>query len=168
MVLEMCYKASHNMLSRQGRESSANRRLLEKQERIESIADNIKRSEEDPQKLDEQLQELQEMVSWKYSKKGNKGLSFQTKVCQRKCSFIFYSPNSAQLSFAALSAGDRPGPLRAHVPRQASPRLRPDRRHRPRPGHVPGALRASNVTTAAHVLYGSSLYNFCDNRKLSV
>ncbi len=63
MVLEMCYKASHNMLSRQGRESSANRRLLEKQERIESIADNIKRSEEDPQKLDEQLQELQEMVS---------------------------------------------------------------------------------------------------------
>jgi len=64
MVLELCYKATYNSLARQDHEVKTNQRLLEKQERIESIAANIKKSSQiqDPQELQAQLQDIQEMV----------------------------------------------------------------------------------------------------------
>ena len=65
MTLELCYKATLNLIARQRHESRSNRRILEKQERIETIADNIKRSADPSDKaaLEEQLQEVQEMLS---------------------------------------------------------------------------------------------------------
>ncbi len=66
MVLETSYRAIRNMLARQAHEAKTNQRLLEKQDRIESIAENIRKTfgeDGDREKMDEQLQEVQEMVS---------------------------------------------------------------------------------------------------------
>jgi hypothetical protein len=42
MVLEMCYKALYNALTRREHERSENRRMIEKQQRIESITLNMR------------------------------------------------------------------------------------------------------------------------------
>ena len=65
MVIEMCYKTIKNLQSRKEVEAEANSRLLEKQDRIESIATNMKTSGEfeNEEDLQSQLEELQEMLS---------------------------------------------------------------------------------------------------------
>lgn len=42
MVLEMCYKALYNAMTRREHERSENRRMIEKQQRIELITLNMK------------------------------------------------------------------------------------------------------------------------------
>lgn len=65
MVAEMCRKALANSFTRKNYEATQNKRLLDKQEKIESIAVNLKASGEleESDELQLQLQEIQDMLS---------------------------------------------------------------------------------------------------------
>ena len=65
MVAETCRKALANAFTRKSYESVQNKRLLEKQEKIESIAVNLKTSAEieTSEELQLQLQEVEDMLS---------------------------------------------------------------------------------------------------------
>ena len=67
MIVDMCYKAIGNAFVRRNHESASNQRLLDKQEKIESICDSLKaRQEEESENAEElqiQLQEINEMLS---------------------------------------------------------------------------------------------------------
>ncbi|KAG8237751.1 hypothetical protein J437_LFUL014294, partial [Ladona fulva] len=59
MVLEMCYKAMYNALVKRESQKTENKRLIEKQQRIESIALNLK----EQGASEEQLAEIEEMLT---------------------------------------------------------------------------------------------------------
>ena len=65
MIVELCYKAIANAYVRKNHEESTHQRLLDKQEKIESICNNLKTSGEieDSEELQLQLQEINDMVS---------------------------------------------------------------------------------------------------------
>ena len=65
MVIDLCQKSISNAFIRKKHESETNIRLLEKHERIESIAANLKSAPEleESEELQLQLQEVQDMVS---------------------------------------------------------------------------------------------------------
>ena len=67
MLLDQCYKAVGNAYVRKKHESTANQRLLDKQEKIDSICNNLRVQQEreagDPEDLQIQLQEINDMVS---------------------------------------------------------------------------------------------------------
>jgi len=69
MVVDMCYKAMANALAKKNHENSQNQRLLDKQEKIESICNNLKASAanstapESKEELQIQLQEINDMLS---------------------------------------------------------------------------------------------------------
>ena len=67
MVVDLCQKSISNAFLRKKYESDTNIRLLEKHERIESIAANLKSNPEieESEELQIQLQEYQDMVSTK-------------------------------------------------------------------------------------------------------
>ena len=67
MVVDLCQKSISNAFLRKKYESDTNIRLLEKHERIESIAANLKSNPEieESEELQIQLQEYQDMVSIK-------------------------------------------------------------------------------------------------------
>ena len=68
MLLELCYKSLSNLILRKQSETLSNQRLLDKQDRIESIAANLRSSGEiDENQLRDQLRDIQDMVI--YSKK---------------------------------------------------------------------------------------------------
>lgn len=64
MCLELCYKALANVLTKMNHTKDVHQRLLDKQDRIESIAANLTSQMEgsNEQEIREQLQEVQEMV----------------------------------------------------------------------------------------------------------
>ena len=53
MVLEMCYKALYNAMTRREHERNENRRMIEKQQRIESITLNMREQGATPEQLAE-------------------------------------------------------------------------------------------------------------------
>nr|CAD7199033.1 unnamed protein product [Timema douglasi] len=59
MVLEVCYKALFNALTRRDHEHKENRRLIEKHQRIESITQSMREQGADQ----EQLTEIEEMLT---------------------------------------------------------------------------------------------------------
>ena len=63
-LLELCYKSLSNLILRKQSETMLNQRLLDKQDRIESIAANLRSSGEieDENQLRDQLQDIQDMV----------------------------------------------------------------------------------------------------------
>lgn len=65
MVIDLCQKSISNAFIRKKHESETNIRLLEKHERIESIAANLKSAPEleESEELQLQLQEVQDMLS---------------------------------------------------------------------------------------------------------
>eukprot|EP00096_Caligus_rogercresseyi_P002720 TRINITY_DN14979_c0_g1_i1.p2 TRINITY_DN14979_c0_g1~~TRINITY_DN14979_c0_g1_i1.p2 ORF type:complete len:207 (-),score=37.14 TRINITY_DN14979_c0_g1_i1:14-634(-) len=64
MVEELCYKSIGNILHRKDHEFSSNQRLLDKQERMDSIIDNLKASKElGEEELKNQIAEVYEMLS---------------------------------------------------------------------------------------------------------
>jgi two-component sensor histidine kinase len=66
MLLELCYKSLGNLMMRKKSEAESNQRLLDKQDRIESIAASYRASSgdiEDEVQLQDQLQDIQDMVS---------------------------------------------------------------------------------------------------------
>lgn len=65
MVVDLCQKSISNAFIRKKHESETNIRLLEKHERIESIAANLKSAPEleESEELQLQLQEVQDMLS---------------------------------------------------------------------------------------------------------
>ena len=67
MIVDLCQKSISNAFIRKKHESETNIRLLEKHERIESIAANLKSNPEleESEELQIQLQEYQDMVSTK-------------------------------------------------------------------------------------------------------
>ena len=67
MIVDLCQKSISNAFLRKKYESDTNIRLLEKHERIESIAANLKSNPEieESEELQIQLQEYQDMVSTK-------------------------------------------------------------------------------------------------------
>ena len=70
MIVDLCQKSISNAFIRKKHESETNIRLLEKHERIESIAANLKSNPEleESEELQIQLQEYQDMVSLIISK----------------------------------------------------------------------------------------------------
>lgn len=64
MIVDLCYKSIANAFTRKKYEAETNQRLLDKFERIESIAANLKESPEleENEDLQLQLQEIQDMV----------------------------------------------------------------------------------------------------------
>ena len=68
MLLDQCYKAVGNAYVRKKHEVSTNQRLLDKQEKIDSICNNLKAQQEEggaenAEELQIQLQEINDMVS---------------------------------------------------------------------------------------------------------
>ena len=71
MLLDQCYKAVGNAYVRKKHEVSTNQRLLDKQEKIDSICNNLKAQQEEggaenAEELQIQLQEINDMVSCFY------------------------------------------------------------------------------------------------------
>ena len=68
MVKDLCHKAIANSFTRKKHETDTNQRLLDKYERIESIAANLKASPdfEESEDLQLQFQEVQDMVSQQF------------------------------------------------------------------------------------------------------
>lgn len=64
MMTQMCLKAMGNAYTLKNFEACQNQRLLDKQEKIESICTNLKQSAEieDSEELQIQIQEIQDMV----------------------------------------------------------------------------------------------------------
>ena len=65
MIVELCHKSIANAHIKKNHEAETHQRLLDKHERIESIAANLKSSSdfESSEDLQLQLQEVQDMVS---------------------------------------------------------------------------------------------------------
>jgi DNA-directed RNA polymerase III subunit RPC3 len=60
MVLEMCYKALYNAMTRREHERNENRRMIEKQQRIELITRNMKEQGANSEQLAEVSKHFQD------------------------------------------------------------------------------------------------------------
>ena len=67
IVLEMCYKAVANLVTRRAADAETNHRLLERHARVEAMADNVRaeaaEAEEPAEDLDEQISDIMDMVT---------------------------------------------------------------------------------------------------------